>query len=180
MPNWCNNKLTLSHSDPAMMEKAIQATKDGFLHTMIPCPTELEETVKGFTRDEYQKRLEEFKQQLNIEFFGHATWYEWCLANWGTKWDFCEIDGTTLPDCFEITFDTAWCPPLNAYEKLEEMGFTVHAFYYELGCAFCGEWTQGQDLSFEIPQDIKTLEKTIPQNIIDEFNLIEQMKDAYE
>jgi len=38
-------------------------------------------------------------------------------------------------------FDTAWAPPVRAYEKLTALGFNVEAMYYESGMAFCGIWT---------------------------------------
>jgi hypothetical protein len=173
MPNWCNNTLTLSHPDKAMMEKAIEATRTGFLQGLIPCPEELTETTKGYLADPYQKRLLEVTQQLNIEFFGHPTWYEWAIENWGTKWDVTDIEGVTEPDCFHIVFDSAWSPPIRAYEKLHEMGFKIHAYYYESGCAFCGEWKDGEDHEYPLPETIKELVKQVPQNIIDEFNIIE-------
>jgi hypothetical protein len=38
-------------------------------------------------------------------------------------------------------FDTAWSPPVRAYEKLSDLGFTVNAMYYEPGMAYAGIWT---------------------------------------
>jgi hypothetical protein len=38
-------------------------------------------------------------------------------------------------------FDTAWAPPVRAYEKLTELGFNVEAMYYDPGMAFAGIWT---------------------------------------
>lgn len=180
MPNWCNNTLRLSHSDPAMMQKAIDGIKEGFLQNLIPCPDELTDTTKGYVGNPYQQKLLELTQQLNIEFFGHPTWYEWSIENWGTKWDVCDIGGDTEIDNFNIYFNTAWSPPLVAYEKLKEMGFKVHAYYYECGCAFCGEWNDGEDDQYPLPQTIDELEKVVPQNIIDEFNLIEEMMQMEE
>jgi hypothetical protein len=177
MPNWCNNTLTLSHPDKAMMDKAIEATTKGFFQTFIPCPEELTDTTKGYVGDPYQQRLLELKQQLNIEFFGHATWYEWAIENWGTKWDICEIEGVTKHDCFVITFDSAWSPPVRAYEKLKEMGFMVQAYYYESGCAFCGKWIDGEDHEYHLPETIKELVEQVPQDIIDEFNIIENYEN---
>jgi hypothetical protein len=37
-------------------------------------------------------------------------------------------------------FDTAWAPPVNAYEKLVEMGFGVEAMYYEGGMGYAGSF----------------------------------------
>jgi hypothetical protein len=51
-------------------------------------------------------------------------------------------------ECLKIFFDSAWSPPVKAYEKLEELGFTITASYYEPGCDFCGEWENGQDYEY--------------------------------
>lgn len=46
----------------------------------------------------------------NVKEFGTMNWYEWSIANWGTKWNASDtnIDGT------EMTFDTAWDPAIPA------------------------------------------------------------------
>ena len=53
---------------------------------------------------------------------------KWCDDHWGTKWevndpDFhLEDDGT----CINASFQTAWCPPIQAYEHfLAQYGRTV-------------------------------------------------------
>ena len=39
MPNWCNNNIELAHDDPAMIERAAAAFRDGkFLNEFIPLP----------------------------------------------------------------------------------------------------------------------------------------------
>ena len=46
----------------------------------------------------------------NLDNYGFASWYEWSIANWGTKWDLSEFkrhDGGYI-DC---EFTTAWSPP---------------------------------------------------------------------
>ena len=48
-----------------------------------------------------------------------------------------------------LTFDSAWSPPCNAYEKLVEMGFRIRAMYYEPGMAFAGIWEDGDDDFYE-------------------------------
>ena len=44
----------------------------------------------------------------NILKYGYPTWYEWCIAKWGTKWNACE---TKIIDDDTITFETAWSNP---------------------------------------------------------------------
>lgn len=122
-PNWCGNTIYLTHDDPKMIERAVNAKKD-FLQEFIRCPKEL---LEG------------------------EGWYNWRVENWGTKWDVeLEIinisEGTTL----SAYFSSAWSPPIEAYAKLEEMGFKVLAFYYESGMCFGGRYENGNDQYFEI------------------------------
>ena len=43
MPNWCNNNLTLTHEDPAMILRAKEALDRGeFLNEFIPVPKDLQ------------------------------------------------------------------------------------------------------------------------------------------
>ena len=157
MPNWCSNTMTLSHPDPLMMEKAAAAWNNGaFLNTLIPVPYEL--TLVGgagvdifkITNHEHHREMEKMVREINKKYFGFEDWYDWCIANWGTKWDIgrdsaldndANIDGNS----FTVSFDSAWAPPTAAYEKLEEMGYIVIAYYFEPGCDFCGKYAHGVD-----------------------------------
>ncbi len=49
-----------------------------------------------------------------------------------------------------MSFDSAWAPPCNAYEKMLDLGFSIRATYYEPGMAFCGEWEDGNDDFYDI------------------------------
>ncbi len=143
MPNWCNNSITLSHKDPAMIDRAMKAMAEGrFLQEFIPCPKELTETVAGFMGED-KRAAHEAQQAANIAKYGYKDWYDWSVANWGTKWDVGGDDGliqrlnsTTM----EASFDSAWAPPVCAYERLIEEGFYIKAYYNEPGMAFCGVW----------------------------------------
>jgi hypothetical protein len=84
----------------------------------------------------------------NVEKYGYGNWYDWCVNEWGTKWDVGGDGQTDIhPDgrMLHTTFDSAWSPPIAAYEKLTAMGFTVGAMYYEGGMAYAGEWSEGSD-----------------------------------
>ena len=149
MPNWCNNNLTLEHEDPQMIQRAYDALERGeFLQEFIPCPKELTETVSGHCGDGYAQELNQFKMELNLKYFGSKDWYDWNVSNWGTKWDVGEQGCSDIrPDgrMLHTYFDSAWSPPVNAYAKLEELGFTVNAMYYEGGMAFAGAYGSGND-----------------------------------
>ena len=47
-------------------------------------------------------------------------------------------------------FDTAWSPPIELYETLEEQGFVVDATYYEPGLQLTGIYRDGWDNSVDL------------------------------
>ena len=168
MPNWCNNDLMIQHMDRAMMEKARDGFNrvggvNGMLTALIPCPEPLRDTMAGsYGRHDqlsnYRSDLLEFQEKLNLKYFGHKNWYDWCIAEWGTKWDIgrasehdplVEIDDGDWPT-MTLSFESAWSPPIQAYEKLEAMGFIITAQYFEPGCGFCGEYKNGVDCTYDI------------------------------
>ena len=47
--------------------------------------------------------------------------YDKAVEEWGTKWDIYDVDDIVIePERISFSFETAWAPPLNAYEKGEE------------------------------------------------------------
>lgn len=154
MPNWCENAVTIKHNNPSYIDKCEESAKEGKLfRTLHPCPQVLFDTVAGRVgRDEdYDQRLLVARQQLNIEFFGHKDWYDWCVANWGTKWDIDPVDVSRRDsNTLTITFNSAWCPPIQFYEFLESEEYKVSATYYEPGCGFVGEYSEGFDSCYDI------------------------------
>ena len=173
MPNWCNNTMTISHPDPAMVQKAADAWNSGkFLQTLVPCPSELMETVKGWTNDEEEQKANDAKIAANMEKYGYATWWDYCVAEWGTKWDVgCHPsygeDAIVSGNSFSVNFDSAWSPPTGGYAKLKAMGYEICAYYYEMGCDFCGRWIDGQDDCYVVSAG------NIPQDIVDEMGIEE-------
>jgi hypothetical protein len=146
MPNWCNNSVEIYHEDPAMIERVRTAFNDGrLLDEFIPVPQALRDTVSGSMGED--KRAEhEAQQAANLEKYGYNDWYSFCVNEWGTKWD---VGGDNLaqdiPGGLMLGFESAWAPPVGAYEKLTEQGFRIRAMYYEPGMAFAGVWEEGQD-----------------------------------
>jgi hypothetical protein len=154
MPNWCNNNLTLEHDDPAMIQRAYDALERGeFLQEFIPVPQELKDTVSGSFGDDERQALLEAQTQSNIDKFGYGNWYDYCVNEWGTKWDCGEQGASDIhPDgrILHTAFDTAWAPPVAAYEKLEALGFRVNAMYYEPGMGYAGSYEDGYDNTIEL------------------------------
>jgi hypothetical protein len=142
MPNWCNNQLTLTHSDPAQIDRAVTAFEQGrFLEEFIPVPQELRDTHASPGTSEEALVTQ---RNANVAKYGYADWWMFCVNEWGTKWDVGgenEYVESLEPTQAEFTFDSAWAPPLRAYERLTELGFTVEAYYFEPGLTFTGSWT---------------------------------------
>lgn len=180
MPNWCNNTMTISHQDPAMITKALDAWNSGqFLQTLVPCPQDLFETTCGFFGDEVKQKELEDKQAKNVEKYGYPTWWEYCVAEWGTKWDVgrnkeYEDPAVLVGNSFSVFFESAWSPPCDAYAKLKDMGYTIKAYYYEPGCDFCGRWDDGEDECYSVSKG------GIPEDIVDEMGItpfVEELED---
>lgn len=94
MPNWNENYIKLTGTKEKIAEaKALFESKDQEFdfNKIIPMPESEKE-----------------------------NWYEWCTANWGTKWNAVdpsvEVNKTEIELC--IHFRTAWCLP---YEILTWM-----------------------------------------------------------
>ena len=69
-------------------------------------------------------------------------WYDWRNQNWGTKWDAysMSIDDDSMPNGFEVEFETAWCPPEPVCQAIREQfdDLCVSWFYDEPGCEVAG------------------------------------------
>lgn len=140
MPNWCMNHVTLRHKDPAMIERAAKAFDRGeLLNEFMPCPENLKED---------------------------GSWYDWCIKNWGTKWDVGGDgrDPITDPNQIELNFESAWSPPIEAFRAMEEAGFEVEAHYYEPGIAFFGSYIDGIEDTIDFSSmDAETIRKEFPE-----------------
>ena len=176
MPNWCNNTVEIYHEDPAMLERVRKGFNDGGLFSeMLPCPQELTDTVSGSVGED--KRAEHEAQQMaNLAKHGYANWYDYCVNEWGTKWD-VGADGNPaqdIPGGLMLGFDSAWSPPIGAYEKLMDMGFSIRAMYYEPGMAFAGIWDNGDDDFYDYSgMDSKQIREDLPEVLDDAFGISE-------
>jgi len=183
MPNWCYNTVQIQHEDPAMIERVRKGfDAGGLLMELIPTPKQLTETVSGHLGDDYADELNQAKMRLNIKYFGHKDWYDWNVANWGTKWD-VGSDGQPALDLdvavgkgLVLNFESAWSPPIGAYEKLMAMGFSIKAYYYEPGMCFAGIWMDGEDDYYEYSgMSSDEVQATIPDELDETFNISEEI-----
>jgi len=181
MPNWCNNNLILEHDDPAMIKRAYDALERGeFLNEFIPVPQELKETVSGFMGDGDEQRKLEAQTRANVEKYGYGNWYDYCVGEWGTKWDVGEQGCSDIhPDgrMLHTSFDSAWSPPVEAYQKLEALGFRVQAMFYEGGMAFAGTYEDGSCDDFSLEgMSADDIERDYPE-LDDCFGISESIRE---
>lgn len=160
-----------------MITRAVKAMKRGeFLEEFVPCPKELKDATAGFVNDEEAQAEITRQHAANTAAHGYPTWYEWCIANWGTKWDLGTVDVSEVTEIsVTANFDSAWSPPINAMEKLSDMGFEVILYYYEPGAGFCGKYTS------EYGEHTYTIgEDEIPEDVDDMFGVTENQWDEDE
>jgi hypothetical protein len=183
MPNWCNNNLTLTHEDPAMIQRAFDALERGeFLNEFIPVPEQLK-IVAGCVGDPDEQKKLEADTARNVEELGYGNWYDFCVGEWGTKWDCGEQGASDIhPEgrMLHTFFDTAWSPPITAYERLVEMGFGVEAMYYEGGMGYAGTFSNGADEELSLEgMSADEIEQNYPE--LDEcFGISECMRENEE
>lgn len=186
MPNWCNNDITLRHKDPAMVERAFKALSDGrLLSEFFPTPQDLVDTVAGFPGEDLRE-AHEAQEKRNLEKYGYKNWYDWNVANWGTKWDIGGDDGLTQrldENTLQASFDSAWAPPCQAYEKLIELGFYIKAYYNEPGMCFCGVWEGDMENGFfddyceYSGETSKTVREVVGEELDDYYSISETMAE---
>jgi hypothetical protein len=190
MPNWCNNTITISHPDMAMMKRVVKGyNQNKLLSEFIPVPLELREGAMNTSELmkirnwEYKKELDKVREELNRKYFGYKDWYDYCVSEWGTKWDIGRDSAPTLlikdikNKTVTFDFDSAWCPPIVAYEKLVDMGFSITAYYFEGGMGFCGMWENGSDDYYSIEGNSEWVLNNIPASINQHFGISENMAE---
>lgn len=120
MPNWCSQNLTVQGDNAELNRFVTDTTKMGddgdffvsFNH-LVPCPTELTDTMAGSYGDEEKQKELEKQQAENVRKYGFKDWYDWANAVWGTKWGACDIYQnieTPSDNILYYSFQSAWSP----------------------------------------------------------------------
>lgn len=184
MPNWCQNGVRIRHQDPMKIKLLNDAVhEEGFCNFAIPVPAELKDTTAGYMGDTEKQKELEAKQASNIAKYRYAHWYDFCVNEWGTKWDVqfdsCEVsdDGLELSGSFE----SAWSPPVGVYNALVDQGYDVVGYYYEPGMCFVGKYDNGDDQCYEFGGETSaTVRDAIGEDLDDYFCISEQMAEYEE
>lgn len=113
----------------------IESSSDGDLAKALvtgklPYHIESREKLEEIIESRKDRTLEEFvalghKLIMNEKLHGASTWYDWCVDNWGTKWNACDPD----VGAEQITFETAWSGVPDLMLKLSEK-FPDHEIDY--------------------------------------------------
>ena len=128
MPNWVTNILTINASDDiiAKIKEEVKTEGNDFdFNTIVTMPVEIENNGS----------------------------YNWCVDNWGTKWNSSEI--YVLDDGF--IFNTAWGTPfeliLSLSKKYSDAEFNVKYSDEDFGYNV-GEYTlsNGNEIFVDVPQ----------------------------
>jgi hypothetical protein len=131
-----------------MIERAKKAFAEGkLLAEFCPVPESLHIVAGRVGDPDEQKKLEEDTAR-NIATHGYANWYDYCVNEWGTKWDVGgEGDQATEdgPNAIRMNFDSAWAPPTAAMDKFMDLGFKVKLVYWESGMCFAGIYDENGD-----------------------------------
>jgi hypothetical protein len=166
-----------------MITRAKEALDRGeFLQEFIPIPADLHIT-SGFLGDPVEQKELERKTAENVQKHGYGNWYDYCCGEWGTKWD---VGGDGQSDVhpdgkmLHTSFDSAWAPPVAAYDKLVDLGFGVEAMYYEGGMGYAGVYDEHGDQEINLEgMKADDIEREYPD--LDEcFGIAECMREYEE
>lgn len=137
MPNWCSTWLRVigPYAEVQAFHSKVN-TPDGIIRTHVPCPEELQDTPERWViNDKEEQAKQEEREQANLAKYGYRTWYDWNIANWGTKWADChtqvsppEMTGYRNNWEMNATFDTAWSTADEAWTQISRM-YPNTAFY---------------------------------------------------
>lgn len=104
--------------------------------------------------------------QSNLDQYGVTTWYDWCINEWGTKWNAYEqsLEGSTL------TFLTAWSGVPDLLQQLAVQYPDVEfAYMYadEDWGQNTGEFTfKGEEVHADIPSGGSPEARTIAEELL--------------
>ena len=126
MPNYCNCSLTLSVEDENPLAKDI--------------------LLNFYNNNKKEDSLLSFSKEVPMPESENDNWHDWCIENWGTKWEPLSVDVEEnyedMPTpSLSYSFDTAWSPPINWLGKVSakypEITFFIE--YSEPGMDMYGE-----------------------------------------
>ena len=159
MPNWAT--CTISFAGPTQGVAAIRdslapsgddSNRRFDFDKLLPTPPELLDVASPMKIVDDQERADAINKDFGgvravtrataqrfLDEYGAADWYQWRLANWGTKWTGSYAKALLdSPDELIVRFDTAWTEPGQLLQAMSQNhGLTVTGgVIYEDGSEF--------------------------------------------
>lgn len=190
MPNWCNNSFTIQGSTETVKtlwedaHSGENGAYTGLLQAMVPMPEILEDTTSPTPED-----LDEVQLNTMLAQTGASNWYDWRVGKWGTKWDVGDeglefIDNGDGTAAITGWFDSAWAPPVDAFQtwSTDMDGAFAELYYDEPGMCFVGYWSsEGGDDYYEYSDySSENISDNIPEYLVDYFDLEERLAEYEE
>jgi hypothetical protein len=174
MPNWCSNNFSITG--------CVESIKDLW---------DTAQTANRYTVMEDNVEVEKVGFGLLEAIAPIGDWeYGNAVETWGTKWDVSD-EGLEFIDHGDGTasitgwFDSAWAPPIGAYEQLaaDFDSCVIECSYYEMGMDFAGFWSS--ENGEEHLDNLHDVWKNDPDNELfkqldEEYNLVEQFEEYEE
>lgn len=146
MPNWCESDLYIK-GDKGEIIRFKEFARDGSnllsCDKFIPYPQpykEMDAQKRKMDELAFEDKIDKIEAQEFKDGFNNGG-YEWCITNWGTKWDF--VDPRIVEEGannIKYSTSTAWSPALPVIKKMSNfflsLLFTLK--YFERGQAFQG------------------------------------------
>ena len=139
MPNWCSNEVSIIPENGEGLEEMKQFAEECFTEEELDFEKVIPYPDSAPSRED---QPEDFMERLKHPF---AKWYndfgyDWCVENWGTKWNASGQANTLGEDEINLDFQTAWSPPQGIYEKIQTRlpNCSISWFYREDGMQVSG------------------------------------------
>ena len=159
MPNWTTNEVRFTFDMSHQKQKFLDFVKSDDnpfdFNKIIPMPevfnrlctngTITNETcwIDHSKPNGVGEQLTDLELQRLKKEHGTVSEREWCIDNWGTKWNCVNhIKNDDDDDDSQVWFgfDTAWSPPIGIAHSLKHKftGIKFRWFYRDAGDAWCG------------------------------------------
>lgn len=148
MPNWVYNGLTVT-GEASEIERLVQQVGKPYETRYYNWETKQEERKMTEEGGFYFWNIVAPDESILDEYWSAANgsapannWYPWNNANWGTKWEACEVfldrrDSSSV----QFNFQTAWSPPYPVIEAASEQFPTL---------TFSLDWEEEQGFGAEV------------------------------
>jgi hypothetical protein len=121
-----------STTDLCIYYYLITDNKEHLISSVISNRSFSKEKILKISKDRLNEMFKIGKKYFeNYIKYGATTWYQWCISNWGSKWNAYDSYIVEKGDCCAaIRFFTAWSGVPNIINKLTEM-FPTFTFEYK-------------------------------------------------